>query len=560
MSTTWLRSGRRSARIWLNAVVAMLLLTSLACGAAPPSPASKPAPACGGAAPTGGAGSGQAAGAPAKPADPATKPAAPAAAAPDAQQSLTVGLTQVTRNMDPKSTTAVNDYNQLRLVYDTLVSVDSGKPEPFLAESWSTSDPQTWRFKLRQGVKFHNGEDFDAEAVRFTVQRALDDAKNPWRARIEAIEKITVIDKQTIEFATKTPVANLPTRFSIVWIVPPKYAQEKGEAGLASAPVGTGPFIAKEYQPNVTMTLEANPNWWGGAPKIKTLKLRPIPEASTRIAALQAGEVDVIYNVLPEQIDTLKNKGFQIISAPVAISTNVFFQQVQDSPVKDARVRQAIDFAIDKNAMLQSLTGGYGGVLEGQLVGKNSVGYNPNLKARPYDPAKAKQLLAEAGHPNGFTITMDSPQGRYYRDKDVAEAVQGFLSQVGIKVQLNPLQAGVWLDKLYSGTWGPMNLWSIQDAPAYDLAFTMELFRKGNVRKIAADDKFDELHLKTFTTLDPAERDKAYRELSQYIFDQAFIVPIYHEPGLYAASPKVRDVTFLPSTYMEVKKAYVAAQ
>ncbi|MBI3965855.1 MAG: ABC transporter substrate-binding protein, partial [Chloroflexi bacterium] len=375
----------RWLRIPLSVSVTLILLAVMACGSAPPAPALRaesPAPSSAPASPS-------TASTPAKAAAASVPaPAAAQSAAPAAQQTLTVAIGQVAKNLDPKSTASVTDYNFYRLVMDTLVSVDSGKPEPWLAESWTASDARNWRFKLRQGVRFTNGEEFDAEAVRFSLQRVLDDAKAPARYRIEMIEAINVVDRHTVEFRLKSPVANLPTRLSIFWIVPPKYTQEKGD-GFASAPIGTGPFIVKEFQPSVSLTVEANPQYWGGAPKLQSIKFRPIPEASTRIAALQAGEADVIYGLLPEHVDLIKGKGFQIISSPVAITANLFFQQTTDTPLKDVRVRQAIDYAIDKDALLKALTGGHGGALDGQMVGKNSFGYDPSIKARPYDPAKA---------------------------------------------------------------------------------------------------------------------------------------------------------------------------
>ncbi len=490
---------------------------------------------------------------------PAAKPTTAAAAPAAATQELAIGQGTVPRNMDPKSTTALSDYLHLRLVYDTLVSVDSGKPEPWLAESWEARSPTLWRFKLRPNVKFTNGEPLDANAVKFTLQRVLDDAKAPWRARIQMIDKINVVDDRTVELALGQPAGDLPTRLSIVWIVPPKYGAEKGEQGLATAPIGTGPFTASEFQPAQSITYKANTAYWGGVPKLQTIRFRALPEASTRVASLLAGETDVAHLILPEQMDQVKGRGLQVVSVPTGQSANLFMQQSRkDSPIGNTKVRQAIDSAIDKDGLFQ-LTGGLGRPLNGQIVGPNSAGYSPEIKARPYDPAKAKQLLAEAGFASGFEVAMDHPIGRYFRDKEIAETVASYLQAVGIKVQLNSMAGGPWLDRLYTGTWGPLNYWSIQDAPAYDLAFTMDIFQRSNNRKILDDDKFEEMLAKSFDLTDQDARRKHLQDFAKYLHDQAFFVAFHQDPGIYGVSPKVKDIDFLPSTYIQLTKAYKTA-
>ncbi|MDE3075700.1 MAG: hypothetical protein KGJ86_09730 [Chloroflexota bacterium] len=488
---------------------------------------------------------------------PAASPASGAGAT--GTQKLNIAYGQVPRNMDGISSTALADYQYFQLVYDTLVNVDSGKPAPAVAESWTASDPTNWTFKLRQGVKFSNGEDLDANAVKFTVDRALADPKNPWKARIKEVKKVTVADKYAVNFQLAGPVGNLPTRMSVVWLQPPKYTQEKGPGGVAAAPIGSGPFVVKDYKPNESMTLVPNKTYWGGAPAIGEVNFRAMPEPSTRLASLLSGESHVAMTMLPEQVNQMKSKGMQVISVPTGQSGNVFFQTSRDTPVKDVRVRQAMDYAVDKTALFQGMTAGYGRPLNGQMVGPNSVGYSPNIKARPYDPSKARQLLRDAGFPNGFSIAMDTSLGRYYRDKEVTEAFASYLSQVDIKVEMNHMQSGAWLDRLYSGKWGPLNYWSIQDAPAYDLAWTLEIFMSDNLRKILADKKFDQMLTATSSITDAEKRNKALQDVGQYFNDQAYTITLFQDPGLYGVAPNVKGITFLPSTYVKLNKVLIGA-
>jgi len=468
-----------------------------------------------------------------------------------ADQSLVIGMDHVTQNYDPISATATADYTYWRFVYDTLVSTDKGTPEPWAAESFEPIDATHWRFKLRPGIKFTNGEPLDAEAVRYTFQRALDDKKTPWRVRIEALQRMAIIDPLTIDFYLSTPVGNWPTRTSVVWLVPPKYTQDNPGA-LVTKPIGSGPFKVDSFSPGEKTVLSPNPDFWGTVPQLKKVELRSVPEESTRVSALIAGDIDVAYRVLPDFADQVKAAGKELVSVPSGQSANIFFQTTTDTPIKDVRVRQAIDYAIDKKALLDSITQGYGKDLRGQVVGKDSVGFAPDVKSRPYDPDKAKQLLKAAGYGNGVTVAFDYSLGRYYRDKEISQAISGYLEAVGITVQQNPLESGAWLDRLYSGSWGPINYWSVQDAPAYDLSWTLEIFRSDNIRKIDADPKFDEMLDESFTITDTKERGDHLAKLAAYAQDQAYFVAFHSDPGLYAVDPSVTGVEFLPSTYLNL--------
>lgn len=473
-----------------------------------------------------------------------------------AAQDLRIGMGLVTSNFDPISTTAVADYTYLRLVYDTLVSTDNGTPEPWAAESFEAIDPAHWRFKIREGIQFSNGEPLNAEAVRYTFQRALDDPSTPWRVRIEQIQRMEIVDDLTIDFFLDQPVGNFPTRTSVVWIVPPVYTEENPGA-LVTAPIGSGPFTVAEYTPSERVLLQGRPDYWNNAPELTTVELRAIPEESTRVAALAAGDIDVAHRVLPDFVPQIEANGARVISVPSGQSANLFFQTSRDTPIADVRVRRAIDYAIDKPALTEAITQGYGEPLQGQIVGKDSIGFNPDVTTRPYDPDRARQLLAEAGYANGVEIQFDYPLGRYFRDKELAEAVSAYLEQVGIDVVQNPMEGGAWLDRLYSGESGPINYWSIQDAPAYDLSWTLEIFLSDNIRKLTDDPQFDAMLAESFAITDPEERDAVLQEVAAHFSEQAYAVNFHRDPGIYAVSPRVEGIEFLSSTYINLFDARV---
>lgn len=469
---------------------------------------------------------------------------------------LTIGMGGILRNFDPASTQAVNDYVAIRLVYDSLVSLDSGKPEPWVAESWEATSPTQWRFKIREGIEFTNGEPLDAEAVRYTFQRALDSAENPWKVRIEALESMDVVDDLTIDFNLSTPVGNWPSRVGIVWIVPPEYTETND---ITQNPVGSGPFMVDSFTPGEEVVYSANTEWWHATPKLDTVTLRAIPENSTRVSTLLAGDIDVAYKLLPDQASQVEGAGYELVSVPSAFLSNIFFQSSkEDEPTSDERVRQAIDFAIDKEGLKEAIGGGYAGDVQGQAVGPDSIGFNPDVEARPYDPDRARELLAEAGYPDGFELAFDYPIGRYFADREVAEAVIGYLGEVGITVAANPMEGGAWLDRLYSADWGPMNFWSYQDAPFYDISITTEIIRADGLRKVTSDERIDEYLDEAFLITDPEERAEHLQEYGAYIVDKAYLIPLYHDPGLYGVSPDVQGIEFLPSTLFNLWDTTVA--
>jgi peptide/nickel transport system substrate-binding protein len=267
---------------------------------------------------------------------------------------------------------------------------------------------------------------------------------------------------------------------------------------------------------------------------------------------LLAGDIDVAYRILPDFVQQIEGGGKKVISVPTGQSANLFFQTTKGGPLADVRVRQAIDHASDKQALDKSITQEYGKFLDGQIVQTDSVGHNPAVKARSYDVDRAKQLLAEAGYPDGFSIAFDYPLGRYYRDKEMCQAIASYLDAVGIKVQQNPMESGAWLNRLYTGTWGPLNYWSIQDAPAYDLSWTLEIYRTENIRKIDADPKLDSMLDQSFTITDTKQRSDYLATVAQYFYDQAYSVTFHSDPGLYAVDPTVQGIEFLPSTYINL--------
>jgi peptide/nickel transport system substrate-binding protein len=322
-------------------------------------------------------------------------------------------------------------------------------------------------------------------------------------------------------------------------MVPPKYAQAVGAAGFATAPVGTGPYRLREWLKDEKIVLEANPEYFQGAPKIDEVIFRPIPETATRIAELKTGAVDVIVNVPPHQVESIAAmKELSVRTAPSSRIIFIVLTTTDGGPLSDKRVRQALNYAVDKGAIIEALLGGYGKALASPLP-SNAFGHDPDLKPYRYDPKKARQLLAEAGYPKGFEITFEAPSGRYLMDKDVAQAVNGFLQDVGIKTKFNVSEWGVFVGKLYQHAGAPMMLLGLGGNTFDADAYLYTQLRSGELSSYYSNPKMDELLDHARVETNPDKRQKLYFEAQRLALDEAAVIPLYQQVDIFAARQRV---------------------
>jgi peptide/nickel transport system substrate-binding protein len=430
-------------------------------------------------------------------------------------------------------------------VFDHLARrfVKDGKlaHEPGLATSWTSVNPTTWEFQLRRGVKFHNGEDFNAEAVKFSIERVLNpDQKARWRWAFTDIERVEVVDSHTVRIVTKAPFPTLITNLAFCMpIVPPKYVREKGDAHVATNPVGTGPFKFVRWRKDDALVLEANEGYWRGAPKIKTLIFRPIPDESTRVAALSTGEVDVARGVPPSLVKQISdNPRTRIAKVPSALNIHVILDTLKEGPLRDRRVRQAINYGVDKDGIIRTILEGNGGAVGGPLT-PVMFGFAPDVKPYPYDPERAKKLLAEAGFAQGISLTLNSPNGRYLKDKEVNEAIAGQLSKIGIRTQVVVHEWGTYVSKWPDGL---VPMYMIGWAGAWDADGIMfPLLRTGQRFSRWSNPEFDAILDKARRTLNEAERVKLYRQATQLAHDEAPWLYLFHGMDIYGVSRSVEE-------------------
>ena len=457
---------------------------------------------------------------------------------PAAQMIIAQGTDAAT--LDPHLTLTWSDYNVINHICDGLIRRDQDmKIVPDLAESWKLIDPLTHEFKLRRRIKFHNGEPFDAQVVKFNIERILDPKfSSRIKPFLEAIQRVEVVDDYTVHIITKKPSPVLLNEILNVQMLPPKYVKEKGDQYVTRNPVGTGPYRFVGWVKDSHITLEAFEQHWRGKPSFDRLIFKPIPEDSTRVAALLAGEVDIITNVPPSEINRLKaHKEVMPLMIP---STRCMFIKLntEKPPFNNKWVRQAINYAVDKDTLIEALFEGKVRKLDGQPLGPEYFGYNPDLKAYPYDPKKAKELLSKGGYPNGFEVEFDTSSGRYILDKEASQAIAGQLLKVGVKAKVSVLEWGLLMKKYVEAhNMAPMTFFGIAarsiDA---DGMYTFDL--AGSKFSYYHNEERDRLVLEARTIVDQNKRLNIYKKVSEIYREDAPFLYLYQQADIYGINKK----------------------
>ncbi|PYM62514.1 MAG: ABC transporter substrate-binding protein [Candidatus Rokuibacteriota bacterium] len=463
---------------------------------------------------------------------------------------LTVQTTAEPPGLDltatPASATAtVVFYN----VQEALVKVDEeGKLVPWLAERWQAStDALTWTFVLRKGVRFHNGRPFTAEDVKFVLDRAQNpETKHPHAKNYEDIASVQVRDEQTVVITLKKVNAmflyNLARQGSVVY---PREAVEQQK----SQPVGTGPFVLARWERGDRIVLKRNPDYWAkGLPRLEQVTFRFIPDPNTALAALRAGDIDVLgFGLGPESVDAVRQEPNLKVIVGETTSDVILALNNSRKPYADPRVRRALTQAINKDEVVKGAMFGLGRVL-----GTNIDPLNPYFvdmsKAVPYDPARAKALLAEAGYPSGFDAVLKvAPQYPY--TVRTGEVIAQQLAKVGVRVRLEQVEWGQWLDRVYKQADYDMTI--IGHAEAWDAenyANPKYYFRYDSPR-------FQEVYRQSESTVDDRKRRELYAELQKIMVEEAPVVWLYVYPRLVAAKKGVQGIwKDLPTPSMDLSE------
>jgi peptide/nickel transport system substrate-binding protein len=455
-------------------------------------------------------------------------------------ETLSVGLASFPESLQPGLSTNVS-LNVNRQMMDGLTARDNaGTIVPNLAERWEIISDTTMRFHLRDGVKFHDGSAFSAEDVKYTLDHALDPKSAYGMAgRISAITEVKIVDAKTVDIVTAKPFPTLPVALADILIEPKLYAEKVGAEGQRRKLVGTGPFEFSRYVPGDRIELKANPNYIGGKPPLDGVTLRAIPEAATRISSLLAGETEIVEEVpvdLVQQIEGSPTLKVNSVNTSVGL---VLTYDVTKAPFDNPRVREALDYAVDKDLILKEILKGKGEVLQGQLLTSNTFGHNGAVKARAFDRGKAKKLLAEAGYPNGFSTSITTMSGRYLSDVDIANAVSGMLNDVGVKVSINVMEPGIFLKNLGSPARDLGPIYMIGWYSFGDADFAMTWYTGNNRRTAWSNPEFDKLFVAARSTNDSAARKRAYERMSEILHAENPSMFLFGVPTIYGVSKKL---------------------
>ncbi len=460
--------------------------------------------------------------------------------------------------LDPHDSTDSPSATVTSHIYETLFELTpDGEILPHLAESYELSDDGlTLTLTLREGVTFHDGTPLTAEVVEGSLQRFLNpDNAFSFLFLLEPIQEIEVLDEMSLELRLNEPFAPLMSNLthSSTAIVLPSAVEEHGDDFYRN-PVGTGPFKFVSWEPNQSIDLERNDDYWGGAPELAGVRFLAVPENTTRMAMVESGEAHVAVRVPPQDIqrlDALDNITVENVSS---VRTIYIYFNHNIEPFTDQRVRQAVNYAVNNQDIADFVTGGAVRPSDA-AISPGIFGYTP-VGQYEYDPERARELLAEAGFEDGFSTTLYSPSGRYLQDIQIAEAIQSMLAEVGIDAQIETLEWSAYLDQTNRAAeennvpmglmgWGTVT--GDADYGLFALFHTSEHVPAGSNRAFYSSEEIDSLLDQARTSTDPAEREELYAEALQIIHDDAPWLFLHSETQLVAVNDAVEGLIIHPT-------------
>jgi peptide/nickel transport system substrate-binding protein len=484
---------------------------------------------------------------------------------------LSIAVGADVTSIDPHYHNLTPNNNIAEHIFETLVTKDpKSLLKPALAVSWKAIDDLTWEFKLRKGVKFHDGSDFTAADVVASIERVprVPNSPSPFTAYTKQIKEMVVVDPYTIRFKTATPYPLMPSDMTQVAIIAKAAAKAStDEFNSGKAAIGTGPYRLVRYTKGDRIELSRNDTWWGGKTPWEKVTLRILPQDASRVAALLSGDVKVIEGVPPADVANLRREKGVNVYRTVAdrliylhldsnrdvspFVTDKAGKPLDRNPLKDPRVRLAISKALNRPAVVQKVMEGEA-VMSGQLVPDFLFGSTKNLKVQPFDVAGAKKLLAEAGYPDGFGLTIHAPNNRYVNDAKIAQTVAQMLSQVGIDTKVVAMPSAPYFAQATDLKFSFMLLgWSTGTGEASSsLKALLMTYNKDKGYGTAnrgrySNTKVDALTEDALQTVDDVKREAYLQRATELAIGDTGIVPLHFQVNLWAT----RDgITYVPRT------------
>lgn len=490
---------------------------------------------------------------------------------------LSIALGADVTSIDPHFHNLTPNNNIGGHIFEPMVTKDPrGQLKPALAESWRAVDDLTWEFRLRKGVKFHDGTDFTAADVAFSLDRVptVPNSPSPFTTYSKQITEKIIVDPYTIRLKTAAPYPLMPNDMGTILIVSSKAAKGAATEDFNSgkAAVGTGPFKFTRWQKGDRIELARHDAYWGPKSPWDRVTFRIITSDPTRVAALLAGDVRAIENVPTADLATVSRNPelsvYRIVSHRVMylhldssrdkspFVTDKSGKPLDKNPLRDARVRKAMSKAINRQALVERVMEG-AAVATGQLMPSGMFGYTPALKPEPYDPEGARKLLAEAGYPDGFGLTLHGPNNRYVNDEQVAQAIAQMLTRVGIVTRVDTMPSAVYFSRANKPEfsfilvgWGSDTAEASSPLKALLATFSKEKGMGTANRGRYSNPKVDAALEQALATVDDAKREKLLQQATEIAINDLGIVPLYHQENVWAArkgivyTPRADERTF----------------
>ncbi|HIP61709.1 MAG TPA: ABC transporter substrate-binding protein [Sulfurovum sp.] len=480
-------------------------------------------------------------------------------------ETLKVGLASGALSMDPYAHNETATNSILSNLFDALISFDKDiNTHPGLAVSWTNPEPTVWLMKLREGVKFHNGNKFNADDVVFSFDRIKNWDKSGFKGKVSAIVSVDKVDEYTVKFVTAKPFPVFLRKLTYVQILDKESLEGKTDQWIGLNPIGTGPYKLTSWSKGDQIKMDANADYWRGAAKFDKVIFRPLTNNATRVAAILSNEVHIINRVPVVDVDRVKkNEKLNFFVQPGLRLIYLQMDQDRDStqwikshngknPFKDIRVRRALYYGINEDAIIKYVMKSFAKPAA-QLSPSAVFGHDESIKRVAFDPKKAKELLAEAGYPDGFEVQLDAPNNRYINDSQIAQAVASSLAKIGIKVTVNATPKSTFFKAVRQRELSFFLIgWASSDGDASSVLDGVGhstdndkgygRYNKGGF----GNAKADELIEKSAGMMDPAERLKALQEAQRIIMveEQGFI-PLHYQVDIYASS---KNIKFTPRT------------
>ena len=475
-------------------------------------------------------------------------------------------------SIDPHYHNLTPNNNIAEHIFETLVTKDpKSQLKPALAVSWRAVDDLTWEFKLRKGVKFHDGSDFTAADVVFSIERTaqVPNSPSPFTLYTNQITEKIIVDPLTVRLKTATPYPLMPNDMGTVFIVSSKVAKGATTADFDSgkATIGTGPFKFVRYLKGDRIELARNNNYWGAKTAWDKVVFRVIPSDPSRVASLLAGDVRGVESVPTADLARLSKDASVAIARTVShrlifihLDTNrdkspFMFDKsgkpLDKNPLKDLRVRKAISKAINRQAIVERTMEG-AAVATGQLMPEGMSGYVPGMKPEPFDPEGAKKLLAEAGYPDGFALTLHGPNDRYVNDDQICQAIAQMLSRIGIQTRVETLPSAVYFSRANKLEFSFMLVgWAADTAEAssplkaqlatFDVKKGMGTANRGRYSNPKVDAPLEQ----ALATVDDVKREKLLQQATEIAVGDLGIIPLHHQVNLWGTR---KGVVYTPRT------------